>query len=541
MSQRTIRVLFMLYFGVALMIAGFPANTAEAPLNLAENQYQAWARFYEEHQGHKLMVAFSENTPAQPLAITGITVIPMTEPGLLPGQTVVVEGGKFAAIGPAGTVSIPENANTVNGAGRYLIPGLVEGHAHTLSTLSQFLVYLTRGVTTVREMDGFPWMLEARALAARNELLIPSLFVAGHILSHRAWDFYMTQVDTPDQARALVAEQAAGGYDFIKIHNSLPEPLFSAVFEAAQAHGLDVVGHIPNEIAIAGAIAAGMRTNEHFKGYIFDEDLTITTQDYVAATAGSDLWNAPSFSNYHEHLRGEEAVALAKKEDSLRLVPRWLRSAWLEQAAQPLDKLTELRQTIYPKSRTIFTGLLPVTDKFLAGTDTGTYAFQVPGYALQEEVRIFESLGLTPYQALKTATVNAAAAMRKETEFGAIDVGKRGDFVVLNSNPLENTANLADIWGVSVRGVWLSRDALNRIEDSLEAAFGDQTPIPAPSRESFVSLVEEMETLRAKGFPYPDYLLEEVENLFRDLGQEDLACRINAMQRVHDRPIQTPE
>jgi hypothetical protein len=272
-----------------------------------------------------------------------------------------------------------------------------------------------------------------------------------------------------------------------------------------------VVGHIPGEILIAEAIAAGQRTNEHFKGYIFDENLTITGQDFVAATAGSDLWNAPSFSNYHEHLRGAQAVQMVNDENSLRLVPGWMRAEWQQQADMPMDGLTELRQSIYPKSREIFTRLSEVTDKFFAGTDTGGYAFQVPGYTLQEEVRIFEDLGLSPYDALKTATINPAIAMRRESEMGAIEVGKRADFVLLGANPLETTENLRAIQGVGVRGTWLDRDALNEIEKSLEKVFADDASTTLSDGEKMKILAVEIQALLKAGFPYPAYLLEEVE------------------------------
>lgn len=517
------------FFLVSLFMLTASAMAAQVP-DLSEAQQQTWARVWEEHQGHEQIMKFSAEFKPAALAITNVTVIPMTGAGVLENQTVIVEAGLFTAIGPAPDIKVPTTANAINGDGRFLIPGLTDAHSHTISSLSQFLVYLTRGVTTVREMDGWPWMLKARAMAAENELLIPNLTITGHILSHFAMDFYMTQVDTPDQARALVAEQAALGYDFIKIHNSMPEPLFGVIFEAANAEGLDVVGHIPNEILIADAIAAGMRTNEHFKGYLFDETLQITEQDYVEATAGSDLWNAPSFSNYHEHLRGEEALELVMEENSLRLTPRWLRNAWLAQAVKPVDPLTELRQTIYPKSREIFLNLWPVTQKFFAGTDTGGYAFQVPGYALQEEVRIFEDLGLTPYEALKTATINSAIAMRKEAEFGTIEVGKRADFVILGANPLEGTENLANIWGVSVRGIWLHRDVLKKIENALEEIFSDENSVPEISPEILATMVAEMETLYAAGFPYPNYILEEIETFLADLGQAKLSARVAALR-----------
>ncbi len=514
----------------ACLAGASPALADDTPTPdpvLTEQQQRDWLRFTDEHRGHQLIVRYSAEFRPRALAITGATVIPMTGEAARADRTVVVEGGRFAAIGGA-VGGHTERAAAIDGSGRYLIPGLTDVHTHTIYSLSQFLVYLTRGVTALREMDGFPWMLAARDKARGNELLIPNLYVAGHILSHRGWDFFMTQVDTPEQVRAEVQAQARAGYDFIKIHNSMPEPLFSAVFEAARAAGLDVVGHIPNEIPIAAAIAAGMRTNEHFKGYLYDETLEITDQDYVAATADSSLWNAPSFANYHDHLRGDAALELVTRENSLRLVPRWLRDSWRRQAAQPIDRLTELRQTIYPKSREIFARLRPVTDKFIAGTDTGTYAMMVPGFTLQEELRIFESLGLSPLDALATGTVNAALAMRKNHEYGTIEVGKRADFVLLGSDPLEQGMKaLADIVGVSVRGVWLDRAALDRIERSLEEAF--TAPVPPPTLPVLEQLVSEIETLKREGFPYPAYLAGEVETFLVALDYTDLARRIAAL------------
>ncbi|HLE57648.1 MAG TPA: hypothetical protein VJB15_11240, partial [Rhodothermia bacterium] len=328
--------------------------------DLTKEQQENWDRFWEEHQSHKLMMSLSSEFHPRQLAIVGVNVVPMTQDTLLQDQTVIVENGRFAAIGPTGEIEIPTDETVVVVAdAKYLIPGLTEAHSHTQISLSQFLVYLTRGVTTLREMDGFPWMLRAKEMAAQNRLLIPNLYVAGHILSHRAWRFYMTQIDTEEQAREVVREQADAGYDFIKIHNSMPEPLLGAVMASAKDAGLDVVGHVPHDITVSHAVDSGLRTGEHFKGYIIDSNLEITDEDYVAATDGVDFWNTPTFTSYHEHLRGPEAAALAEKENSLRLVPKWLRISWYAQADGPEDDLTELRQTILPKSRKVFGNLWP--------------------------------------------------------------------------------------------------------------------------------------------------------------------------------------
>ena len=501
--------------------SGGGPESAPAALELTEEQATKWARFWEEQEALKLLMEVSAAYRAGDLAIEGVTVLPMTGEGPLANQTVLVRGGRIAALGPRAGVTVPAGARVADGAGKFLVPGLTDAHTHTISSPSQFLVYLTRGVTHLREMDGFPWMLAAREKARAGKLLIPNLYITGHILSHRSMAFFMTQVDTEAEARALVREQAAAGYDFIKIHNSMPEPLFSAVFDAAREVGLDVVGHIPNEIPIADAVAAGMVTNEHFKGYIFDQTLEITEQDYLAATRGSELWNTPTFVTYHDHLRGDEALASIDLA-TLALVPRWLRKIWSAQSDQPVDRLTELRQAIYPKSREIYSNLARVTDRFLAGTDTGTYANMVPGETLLEEVRIFEELGMSPREALATATVNPARAFGRADELGTVEVGRRADFVLLDADPLRSAKNLANPAGVSVRGVWLDREALGEIESRLAAIFADDRLIPAPTSTEFETLVREMAELEAAGLPYPNYFKDEIASFLRSLGHGDL-------------------
>lgn len=522
-----------LVFVLGTLAGTVTAVTAAPPasLELDEEQQRTWLRFWEEHRGHQLIMKFSEEYEPATLAIVGVNVVPMTERAVLPDQTVIVRDGRITEIGPSSEIPLPPGANRITPTGFYLAPGLVDCHTHTITTLHQFLLYLTRGVTTVREMDGWPWMLEARRMAAANELLIPNLFVAGHILSSDPFDFFMTRVDTTEVARRVVAQQAAAGYDFIKVHDAMPLPVFRGVVEAAHEHELDVAGHVPEQVGIAQAVASGMRTLEHLAGYFSQETSEVVVSDDSWLTPEAQVWLTPTFAVYHDHLRGEEAWRLAETESSLRLVPRWLRRFWERVARSPVNPRGEQLLTEYPKKRAIVAKLRDEVDRFLAGTDTGTYSYVVAGYALQEEVRIFEDLGLTPFEALATATVNPAAAMRKADEVGTIEVGKRADFVIVKENPLETTKNLADVWGVSLRGIWLGNDALEWIESSLEEAFSDANPVPDPSPETMKRLVLEIEGLHARGFPYPAYLLTEIAELLGDLGQQSLSARLERLAR----------
>jgi predicted amidohydrolase YtcJ len=113
------------------------------------------------------------------VAFVDVTVLPMDQDRRLEHQTVVVENGVIASLGPAGQVRIPSGARRVAGRGRFLIPGLADMHVHVDDT-TDFLLYLAKGVTTVRNLEGEPYHLQWRDQINRGELIGPTIFTSGH-------------------------------------------------------------------------------------------------------------------------------------------------------------------------------------------------------------------------------------------------------------------------------------------------------------------------------------------------------------------------
>ena len=122
--------------------------------------------------------------------------------------------------------------------------------------------------------------------------------------------------------------------------------------------------------------------------------------------------------------------------------------------------------------RKIVVSLYNSKAKLIAGTDAGNLPFLIPGYSLHQELKILTELGIPPHDVLKMVTINAAIAMNKENDFGTVEVGKRADLLLLNSNPLDNIANTQDKCGIMVRGIWLSEEELNKLTDKIKLAFG---------------------------------------------------------------------
>jgi cytosine/adenosine deaminase-related metal-dependent hydrolase len=202
-------------------------------------------------------------------AFEDVTVIPMDRDGLLRGQTVVVEGGVITAVGPAPRVPVPEGATRIAGAGRFLMPGLAEMHAHVppqpdppQDVLDDILfLYVANGVTTIRGMLGQGYQLELARRLERNELLGPTLYVGAPSING-------TSAPDPATAERMVRAHAAAGYDLQKIHPGVSRESWDRMAAVAREVGLTFGGHIPEDVDLVHALETGMSTVDHLDGYV---------------------------------------------------------------------------------------------------------------------------------------------------------------------------------------------------------------------------------------------------------------------------------
>jgi imidazolonepropionase-like amidohydrolase len=288
---------------VALLISGVLMSSLVAKPQTSLELERALAYFSDESRIDELLINLSAKYRAQDFVIRDVRLISMTEGRATPKQSVVVEGGRITQVGPSMSIKVSPGLRVLNAGGAYLVPGLTDMHVHQLVSSSQHLLNLMQGVTTVRDMDGFPWTLRMRERVRQGELLAPNMYITGQILNGTPMGFYARVVTTPEAGRTAVREDKAAGFDFIKVHNIMKPEVYEAVLDEAHKEKIDVVGHIPQGISVAEAIRLGQKTIEHFKGYILDSGLTISQEDYVSATKGADIWLCPTFSTYRQNLR----------------------------------------------------------------------------------------------------------------------------------------------------------------------------------------------------------------------------------------------
>jgi hypothetical protein len=428
---------------------------------------------------------------SRPLAIEHVTVVPMEREGVLQDQTVVVRDGVIAALGPAGSQPVPDGALRIEGRGRYLMPGLADMHVHVWDENDLFL-FVANGVTTVRNMFGAPLHLEWRKRIERGELVGPQIYTAGPIIDGKpaVWPGSTELVD-PDQAAEVVAEQKAAGYDFLKPYARLTRECYEALAVAGEDQSMLLMGHVPEALTIHDVLEAGQHTIEHMGGWaraaqradspyhtidfrneslawqaVDDERIAEVAKE--VCTAGA--WNCPTLIVFQKWAKGAAAEALAARPE-MRYVSPFMRLAWAphspsyyltslpDSAVEASNKAVPCMQRAVAALRDACKGA-GRPGGILLGTDMGN-PYVIAGFGLHEELANLAGAGLTPYEALRAGTYDAARCMEEATEWGSIAVSRRADLLLLTANPLEDVANAAKRVGVVLRGRWFPEEELH--------------------------------------------------------------------------------
>ncbi|MEZ5463520.1 amidohydrolase family protein [Dokdonella sp.] len=501
-----------------------------------ESSFLQWTRLLEEAQLLQLQQSLLGRYPSQSTVIRNARIIDMRDGQMGPPQDVRIANGRIVEIGD--TLDVSGAQRVVEASGHVLMPGLVDMHVHGLESTAQPLLNIVHGVTAVREMDGFRWMLRQREQAANNRLFAPSMIVAGPILNASPMDWYAEVVTTEEQARTAVRAHAEAGYDAIKVHNNLPADLLTAIVDEAASRNIDVVGHIPHDVTVARAVELGFRTAEHFKGYLDDRTLTIADNNWREASRDSGMWNTPTLQAHRAHLRGSEAREAQLDPEAVQMSPLE-RELWRIEGEQPLDEVTRVRLGARAYADIIFRTLLEDGARFLTGTDSGGgYPFMIFGRVLVQEMQDFHSLGMSAAQTLRSATLEAAIASRMEGEFGEVIVGARADLILMPENPLENIDALLDPEIVCLRGACLDRAAIAGIRRELTDAYA-RTQLRLNTAAIMDADIDQwmvdMARLRADGVVFRDNQLASAESLLLKLSRIDDAQQVRGWMTDPDR------
>jgi imidazolonepropionase-like amidohydrolase len=452
-------------------------------------------------------------TPASGLtAVTGVTVIDAG--GRRRGQTVLVHGDRILDAADAPRVPVPHGARTIDGRGRFLIPGLADMHTHA-TEIDPFdpEMYAVNGVTTTRQMSSSDAVRGYRREIEAGARIGPRWTVGSAIVdgSPSLWEGLgvpYVAVDGAAQAREAVRRQVAEGAEFIKTYTRLSRGSFLALAGEARRLGVPFLGHVPDFVPVTEASDAGLHSLEHLFEFWYDTSrdeqrlrreiarITVAGGDYAGWFTGLHPIEYAAARSYDRDKAARVFERLARNGTAVTptLTVHWTCDVpqdvphddprFRYVSADTLGYWQWATETIYLRGRTaresierreLFDRRLRLAGELVAagvplmtGTDLGT-AYLLPGFSLHDELRLLVRAGLSPAQVLRAATLEPARSLGRRDQ-GTVERGQVADLVLLDADPLADIGNTTRIDSVFVRGVLLDPATRQRILAEIETA-----------------------------------------------------------------------
>jgi hypothetical protein len=410
------------------------------------------------------LTSSSRMPPTAKLAIVGATLEDSTGVTPVKDSVILIERGKITAVGARGNISIPKGATILDATGKYAVPGLWDMHAH-YEQVEWGPIYLAAGVTGVRDVGNefdFIRTLHDQLDRTENAAIGPHMEFAGVIDGPGPISIGLTIAETPEQAVQWVEKYKSTGARQIKIYSSMKPEVVKAITAAAHARGMTVTGHIPEGMTAVEGVNDGMDQINHIsyelpyltrsvlqpdgkpdrsKPPILDLDGP-RSKDLISTLQAHHVVLDPTVALYELFMHTKPLDLL---QPGITHLPSQLREALDsppptgEQAAMADARwhaIIESLRRLHASGITI-----------VAGTDQG-----IPGYSLHRELELYVEAGFTPLEALQSATIQSARAIGVEQESGSLEVGKRGDVLLLNADPLADIHNSQSVWRTVSQG-----------------------------------------------------------------------------------------
>jgi imidazolonepropionase-like amidohydrolase len=421
-----------------------------------------------------LLAPSERDRQPEALVLAHVTVIDVTGGVSRPDMTVVIRDGRISEVGDAGKAAPPQGATVVNAAGKFLIPGLWDMHVHWYNR-DTLTLFTANGVTGVREMFGNPDLLRWRQDIAKGSLVGPRMIVASPIIDgpQPVWPGSIV-VSNEDEGRKAVIKVKKEGADFVKVYSRLPRDAYFAIADEAKKQGLTFAGHVPFSVSSAEASDAGQKSIEHLTGIrmrLSDKELE-TYNDRKAAElfarfVKNETWQCPTLTVLRSSAYlGDENF---RRDQRLKFIPPPMKERWSMRIANRNEENFANAKRVFQKELEIVGAMRKAGVQLLAGTDTGN-PFCFPGFSLHEELALLVIAGLTPVEALRSATLNPAKFLGLDKTLGTIEQGKIADLVLLDADPLEDVRNTQRINAVISNGQLFDRKALDKMLAQAEAA-----------------------------------------------------------------------
>jgi len=391
-------------------------------------------------------MALQSKGSAGALAIVGGTLIDVVNKSSLTDAVVLIDKGKITKVGKAGSLQIPAGAKIIDATGKTLVPGLWDMHAH-FQQAEWGPAYLAAGVTTVRDCGNeFDYINAIKVAIDQDKGIGPEILKAGIIDGKGIGALGVEQADTKEEAIRLVRRYAANGFVQIKIYSSAKPAIVKVISEEAHRLGLTVTGHIPQGMTLRAGVDSGMDMVNHLP-YAYS-DMKREPDRSVNLEDSANLAVIRFIKDHHTVMDPTlgvfEMVTRNLKDDITVMEPAFYTLPLRE---QELFRNTGMDSANAAKRKPFMIALEQIVRRLheegvpiVAGTDMG-----YPGYSLYRELELYVESGLTPIDALQTATIIPARVMQLDHRSGSIEAGKNADLIIVDGDPLRNIREIRKV------------------------------------------------------------------------------------------------
>lgn len=452
------------------------------------------------------------------LVLDNVHIVDTRSGEIQPDRAIWIKQGRIKQITAAG-IRPPAAYHYVSGQGRYVVPGLWDNHSHSLKLSPQLHhpLYLAHGVTYLRDMSGCmtgtdslaacaadrsAWTDQARS-GQRSSPLYPqqSSFAINGGAEVPAGAPAFLRLQMAADATALVRHYQALGVDTLKTYELLSPQQYQWLSEAAAGTGMQLAGHQPWRVTLADLIQARQRSVEHGRLFLFECStvaMQLKQQPMREGLINSDVWRDILQSQDPELCR-QKMRAMAKAgiwwsptlltlqlgaraaEPAFRQDPRLAQVPWLLRTLWQADADGMQSRGYDQQGRPVHADILLLAQQqlkqavalgvpIIAGTDTPD-SFVFAGSGLIDELALYTQAGLTPLQALQSATLWPAQYAGMEASAGAVEVGKEANLLLLAANPLQQIQALRQVEGLVLAGHWYDKQQLQVLQTfSIEQA-----------------------------------------------------------------------
>lgn len=404
--------------------------------------------------------------------ITNVNIIPMNKDTVLANKMVYIKEGIIEKI--ADTIEV-NGIEIINVNNKYLTPGLIDMHVHIWDRYELGL-YLSNGVTAVRNLWGMPMHLRIKKDVIEDNIFSPTFFTTGPKLTGSEFigDDNLN-LTNPKEAKETVISLKERGYNFIKTYYGLDKEIFDAVIEQAKISEIDIVSHPSQKVPFSYHLNSQIKSIEHAEE-IVQQPLqygldsiklqavidSISRVKHISYSPTLTVFNNIYQMMMDDSILDSEALRymnpLIKMDDSKRQFERWFN------AKQEDPTIIERIKKQHDFHMTIVKKLHESGVTIICGTDGGI-GVTLPGFSIHKELAFYKEAGLSNYEVLKTATVNASQTHSIMNQLGTIEEGKIANLLLVDENPLVKLSCLKNPSYVFVKGRKLNRETLSSFSE----------------------------------------------------------------------------